>query len=85
MDTTTAPPRNADTFIPQLQRSGGGVRGLARATRLSFPLYDEQRSGPRPRNRRMGGRKPSRVPRRFAAARQMTRVETGFILSLEGD
>jgi hypothetical protein len=38
MATTTAPPENADAFVPQLQCRRGGVRRFAHAAGLAFPV-----------------------------------------------
>ena len=66
MDTTTAAPGNADAFVPQLQCSRGGVRGLARTGGISFPLRHRPRPDPGPCGCRLAGRELSRVSKRVA-------------------
>ena len=57
---------NADAFVPQLQCSRGGVRGLARTGGISFPLRHRPRPDPGPCGCRLAGRKLSRVSKRVA-------------------
>ena len=64
--------RNADSFFRKLQCCRSGVRRLARAAWLPFPLRDEPRPGPRPCSWGMAGGEPSRVPWHISRARPMT-------------